>query len=629
MSVPGVSEVASVGGFVQEYQIDVDPDRCAIAIFGWKRWSTRFAAPMSMWAPAPSKSTRSSMSFAGSALSRTWITSGIRSSNLSAIRRCSCATWPTSRWGRQIAGVPWTTAAREAVGGVVVVRYGENPLAVIQRVKQKIEEISLGLPTRTLPDGTVSQVRIVPFYDRTDLIHETLDTLRSALSNEILVTIIVVIMMMVYLRSALLISALLPLAVLICFIAMKIFEVDANIVALSGIAIAIGTMVDMGIIIIENIFRHVDMAEPGQDRRQTILRATREVGGAVLTAVSTTIVSFLPVFTLVAAEGKLFRPLAFTKTFALAASLLLALVLLPLLAYTFLPSKEKRRKPGSVWHESLLYLGGALAFLVEWRLGLFCIVVGGINLASRRLPTRFHGWTHYLNRGLTALAVVVLLSEVWHPLGHEKGAVVNFAFVVVIIGGVLGSFRLFQHHYTRILSWCLGHKAFFLSIPLIIILLGGLAWRGYDWMFGWMPRLIDSSAPASYLSEKFPGLGREFMPPLEEGSYLYMPVTMPHASIGEVLDIMQRQDRALETIPEVEKAVGKLGRAESPLDPAPISMIETLINYRPEYLRDSRGRLLTFRFRPDQVDLFRAENGRPLARCRRQTLSCQGPFRAG
>ena len=146
----------------------------------------------------------------------------------------------------------------EAVGGVVVVRYGDNPLAAIKNVKQKIAEISPGLPKKTLPDGTVSQVTIVPFYDRTGLIHETLGTLNSALTEEILVTIIVILIMVMHLRSSLLISSLLPIAVLMTFIAMKLFGVDANIVALSGIAIAIGTMVDMGIVICENILKHLD-----------------------------------------------------------------------------------------------------------------------------------------------------------------------------------------------------------------------------------------------------------------------------------------------------------------------------------------------------------------------------------
>ena len=199
-------------------------------------------------------------------------------------------------------------AGTEAVGGVVVVRYGANPLAVIQRVKERVEEIEAGLPRKTLDDGTISQVRVVPFYDRTGLIQETLGTLNDALRDEILVTILVVLLMIAHLRSAGLISGLLPLSVLMCFIAMKQFGVDANVVALSGIAIAIGTMVDMGVVICESILGKIRPNDTAKERKDAIQAGASEVGSAVLTAVLTTVVSFLPVFTMEGAEGKLFRP---------------------------------------------------------------------------------------------------------------------------------------------------------------------------------------------------------------------------------------------------------------------------------------------------------------------------------
>jgi Cu(I)/Ag(I) efflux system membrane protein CusA/SilA len=612
MAVPGVSEVASVGGFVQEYQIEVDPDRM-------RYHDVRLEEVVNAVR-------RANVDVGARTIEVNKVEYVIRGlgfiKNLENIQDSMIKlAGDVPILVRQVADVTLGPASRrgaldkggvEAVGGVVVVRYGENPLAVIKNVKKKIEEITVGLPSRTLADGTVSQVRIVPFYDRTDLIHQTLGTLRTALSNEMLITIIVVIAMMVYLRSSLLISGLLPLAVLLCFIAMKVFGIDANIVALSGIAIAIGTMVDMGIIITENIYSHLETADPAEDRRTVILHAAQEVGGAVLTAVSTTIVSFLPVFTMVAAEGKLFRPLAFTKTFALLASLIVAIGLIPPLAYTFFGAGKERRQYGWIFHEGLIYLGGVLAFIYDWRLGLVLFLIGSYNLAARWLPPRFKNHFQLINSGLAALAVAVVLTGFWRPLGPAKGALKNFIFLVIVIVGVLGAFWLFRHFYDRVLRWCLDHKAAFLSIPLVILLLGALVWQGYDRLFGWMPRLVNESAPARYAARTFPGLGREFMPPLEEGSYLYMPVTMPHASIGEVLDILQRQDRALEAIPEVEEAVGKLGRAESPLDPAPISMIETVINYHPEFLLNDKGELRTFRFASDQVDLFRAENGRPV-----------------
>ena len=206
--------------------------------------------------------------------------------------------------------------------------------------KEKIAELEPGLPSKTLRDGTVSKVTIVPFYDRTQLINETIGTLEEALSLEILVTVIVVMLMLFNLKASILVSGSLPLAVLMTFIAMRYFGVDANIVALSGIAIAIGTMVDMGIVLVESIRHRMEAKrEPGSPIRDeslldTVYHASVEVASAILTAVATTVISFLPVFTMEAAEGKLFRPLAFTKTFALLATIVVAITIVPALAHT-------------------------------------------------------------------------------------------------------------------------------------------------------------------------------------------------------------------------------------------------------------------------------------------------------
>ena len=261
--VDGVSEVASVGGFVREYQIDVDPD--AMRAYGVNLREVFNAVRMSnvdVGARTIEISNAEYMirglGFIRSVADIEQTVVAVRDNvpvlidNIAAV-----GLGPALRRGALDKG------GAEAVGGVVVVRYGENPLAVIKRVKQKIEEIAPGLPRRTLDDGTVSQVTIVPFYDRTGLIYETLGTLSAALSEEILVTIIVVLVMLMHIRSSLLISGLLPLAVLLCFIAMKSFGVDANIVALSGIAIAIGTMVDMGVVLSENISRHLERRGAG------------------------------------------------------------------------------------------------------------------------------------------------------------------------------------------------------------------------------------------------------------------------------------------------------------------------------------------------------------------------------
>ncbi|HPB31806.1 MAG TPA: efflux RND transporter permease subunit, partial [Candidatus Sumerlaeota bacterium] len=332
-SVEGVAEVASVGGHVREYQVDIDPDAMRISgvtiadIAGAVRMSNREVGARTI------EINRVEYMIRGVG----FITS-IEDIENAVIRVAD----NVPLYVRNVARVTLGPAPRpgaldkegvEAAGGVVVVRYGANPLSTIREIQDKIAEIAPSLPVKTLPDGRISRVTIVPFYDRTGLIRETLETLNKALIEQIIMTIIVVIIMMMHLRSSILISGMLPLSVLMCFIFMKIFGVDANIVALSGIAIAIGMIVDMGIILCDNIMSRMKEAGTGENSKEVIFRATSEVGGAILTAIATTIVSFLPVFTMEGAEGKLFKPLAFTKTFALAASLFAALVILPPLAY--------------------------------------------------------------------------------------------------------------------------------------------------------------------------------------------------------------------------------------------------------------------------------------------------------
>ncbi len=626
MSVDGVSEVASVGGFVQEYQVDLDPDRMRAydvslnEIVAAVRGANRDVGAQTIEINRVEYLVRG-----------VGFITGLEDLENAVIKLRN----GVPIFVRQVARISLGPAARqgaldkggaETVGGVVAVRYGDNPLAVIERVKAKIREISHGMPRRTLPDGTVSQVSVIPFYDRTQLINETLDTLRTALSNEILITIIVILVAIFHLGGSLLIAGLLPLSVLMCFIGMKIFGVDANIVALSGIAIAIGTMVDMGIIVVENILRHLHSADPGEDRLSAVLKATKEVSGAVLTAVATTIVSFLPVFTLEGAEGKLFRPLAFSKTFAIFSSLVVALIFIPPLAQVLFSARLERRRYRWIIYEALIYLGGILAILVDWRVGLLVALVGGYNLIRPRIPEQAKGKARVAVNVLAAIGVAVVLARYWLPLGPEKGLLRNLAFVFLVMGGILGALRLFYRSYSRILKWCLDHKAIFLMLPLGILFLGGMIWQGYDAFFGWLPKGIGQSAPLAHVAQRFPGLGSEFMPPLDEGSYLFMPTTMPHASIGEVLDILQKQDVAIQSLPEVKTVVGKLGRAQSPLDPAPVSMIETLVTYTPKYLLNEKGKPLRFRFDPSEPGLFRNPKGTPLLAPDRMPYRVKGRF---
>jgi Cu(I)/Ag(I) efflux system membrane protein CusA/SilA len=558
--VDGVAEVASIGGYVKEYQVDVDPDALRTydialhEVFNAVRGSNLDVGARTI-----------------EINSVEYVIRGIGFiENLDDLRQ----TVITQRDNvpitlEQIAEIEFGPALRrgaldkagaEAVGGVVVTRFGENPLAVIKRVKQQIEVISAGLPKKTLADGTVSQVEIVPFYDRSGLIYETLGTLEDAVRQQILVTIIVVVLMVMHLRSAALISGVLPLAVLFAFIGMKLFGVDANVVALSGIAIAIGTIVDMGVVLVENILKHLDEAPREENRLEVVYRACTEVGGAVVTAVLTTVISFLPVFTMVAAEGKLFRPLAYTKTFALIGSIVVALTVIPPLAHWLLATK--RHKKAQKKEPNIGFVGKAFRVFL-------CLFV--------------------------AIITAVLLAADWQPLGPEK-TISNLLFVVLLIGGLLGGVYCFIKFYARMLAYLLRRKLVFLGLCGVFVLFGVTVWLGFGSLFGWMPRFVKHSKPYAVMAHAVPGLGKEFMPDLDEGSYLLMPTTMPHASIGEAMDVLSKQDMAINAIPEVESAVGKIGRVESPLDPAPISMIETIINYKSEYITDDDGRILTFEY---------------------------------
>ncbi len=583
MAVDGISEVASVGGFVKEYQIDVDPD--AMFVHGVTLADIYKAVQMSNIDVGARTIEVNKVEYVVRGLGFIENIEDIEQTVVKVDNNIPLKI-------RDVATVALGPAIRrgaldkegaEAVGGVAVVRFGENPLTAIDRLKEKIAEISPGLPEKVLTDGTVSKVSIIPFYDRTKLIHETLDTLNNALTDEILITIIVVLIMVMNFRSAFLISGLLPLAVLFSFIGMKVFGVDANVVALSGIAIAIGTIVDMGIVLTENIIKHLDASPSEKSRLEVIYEASAEVSGAILTAISTTIISFLPVFTMEAAEGKLFKPLAFTKTFALLSSVGIALIILPPLAHLLFTKKSPKLSVKKIAQFGLILLGGYVLLTSHWLVGIVLIIIGSIQLFKSALPTIIKGNEKLIVNGIAVLAISILLTQHWMPLGFESNFVSNYGFVFVGLGCILGFFFGVIHFYPKILRWCLDNKLAFLSIPTFIIVLGLTIWLGFNKTFGFLPKQVMKTKPMVALSHSFPGLGKEFMPYFDEGSFLYMPTTMPHASIGETMDVLQKLDKAMYNVPEVHSVVGKLGRAETPLDPAPVSMIESVINIIPEY----------------------------------------------
>lgn len=623
-SAEGVSEVASIGGFVKEYQVDLDP----VAM-------KAHDVSMMMVMEAIKNS---NLDIGANTVEMNLVEYYVRGlgyvKNLQDIEQAVVkVTNNIPLRIRDIAKVNIGPAPRghsgfldkggaEAVGGVVIARYGDNPLKTIRNVKDKIEEISPGLPSKTLDDGTVSKVTVIPFYDRTELINETLGTLNEAISLQILITIIVIMIMVFHLRASLMISALLPLAVLMCFIMMRYLNVDANIVALSGIAIAIGTMVDLGIILSENILRHNEEAPPEQDMLTTVYKATAEVSSAIITAVSTTIVSFLPVFTLQAAEGKLFGPLAYTKTFALLAALMITLLMMPAFAHWLFSVKAARKRYRMVLN-LLLTVAGIIA--LPWSLwaGVVLIILGINNVIgnfARQQKLPFASFNNWFNKNhsthttlIVAVAVSWLLAREWMPLGVDNSLFVNFIFIAVVITIILGGFRIFIVFYPKILSWCLDHKRTFLVIPVIIILLGLNIWMGFARIFGFIPKLTDktgwnirTTSVWSTLVHTFPGMEKEFMPALDEGSFLLMPTSMPHSGMEANTEYLRQLDIRVQAIPEVSMVVGKAGRVESALDPAPISMFENIILYKTEFINDENG--YPVRFRVDREGNFERDS---------------------
>jgi len=605
----GVSEVASIGGFVKEYQVNIDPS----ALRG-------FNVSFSEITNAIKESNRDigastlEINQAEYFLRGLGYIESIEDLEMAVVKTVD----NTPILIKDIANVQMGPAARrgaldksgaEAVGGAIIARYDANPLEVINNVKAKIEQLQIGLPSKTLSDGRISQLTVVPFYDRTQLIKETIGTLEEALKLEIIITIIVVLVMLSNLRASVMVSSLLPIAVLVAFVAMRYFGVDANIVALSGIAIAIGTMVDVGIILTENIEGKI---KGHQESRliENIFEGAKEVAPAIVTAVMTTIVSFIPVFALEGAEGKLFRPLAYTKTFALMAAILVALMIIPTLAFWFFGFKP-RHKWVKVSINITLLLVGMVALSIGQYLAAFILIVYALTGFARLWKPKWKPLLRSINMIVALFAVTFFLSEEWLPLGAEVSVFINFVFILLIIGATLGLFKLFIWAYPSLLNWCLENKLTFITIPCFIVLFGSTVWLGFDRVFGFIPGIfgkhLRSSKAYSALYHHLPGIGKEFMPSLDEGSFLLMPTSMAHAGIQQNREILRYLDMAVAAIPEVESVVGKLGRIESALDPAPISMYENLINYKSEYKTDEKGRRTKFRFQ--NGEFARDKNG--------------------
>jgi copper/silver efflux system protein len=457
-SVPGVAEVASVGGHVQQYQIDVDPNRLRA-----------YSIPLSTIVEAVQ---RSNANVGGNVVEQNGQWSIVRGigliNSVADVENIVIGgSGGTPIYVRNIAEVKMGDAFRvgvldrdgkEAVGGVVIARYGVNTLEVIKAVKEKLESLKSGLP---------QGVKIVPFYDRTELILRATGTLKRALIEELLLVTLAHIIFLFHFRSILIVTIPLPLAVLLSFLFMYYMGISSNLMSLAGIAIAIGVLVDAGIVVTENAFRYMEKNRVDPRDRPAVwhgvLESTKLVGRPIFFSMTIIILAFIPVFALTGREGKLFHPLAFTKTFAMAGATIIAVTLVPVLC---------------------------------------TILLGG----------KFHA--------------------------EEENLVM----------------RVLQRIYRPALSFALAHR-------VIIILIAASLFGG-----------------ALYLGSR---IGNEFMPPLDEGDVMYMPITDPAISVDEALRVMQMQDATLKSFPEVEWVVGKAGRADTSTDPAPVNMNETIVHLKP------------------------------------------------
>jgi Cu(I)/Ag(I) efflux system membrane protein CusA/SilA len=509
-SVPGVAEVASVGGYPIEYQIDVDPAK--LRAYGVTLGELYSAVARSNSAVGGRVVQKGGSEFLVRSVG--WIES-LRDVENIVLKRVG----GTPVYVANVATVQLGSAARraslekngnEAVGGVVLMRYDENPLEVTEAIKDKIAQLQPGLP-----EG----VRIVPFYDRTRLIESAINTVRETLMEETLVASLAIILVMRHVRSALIICVTLPMAMLASFILMRALHIPSNIMSLSGIAISIGVLVDAAIVMVDQgahtLHKRFGSARVSGDTRDLLTPALQIVGRPIFFSLMIMVISFLPVFALGGMEGRMFHPLAFTKTFALAAVSVLAITLVPAIIPPLIRGRVRGESENWLVRRVIEIYRPVLNFLLD------------------------HPWP------IVWMTGVILIVGLTPAIGGEGASWYAYR-AVVGLAMAAAALSVGRKHV-------LGRAALALSI----------------------------FAVAFFADRHMDRLGREFMPPLDEGTVLDMPVTIPRASITQVTDDLKARDALLRTFPEVELVVGKAGRAETPTDPAPPDMVETVVNLLP------------------------------------------------
>jgi Cu(I)/Ag(I) efflux system membrane protein CusA/SilA len=568
-AVRGVAEVAPAGGVVREYQIDVDPTRLE---------EQGVTLEMLMMAVQNAGRDVGAMS-----VEQTGVETMIR--GVGFIRSVADVENIIIRGDRlkgaglrlgDIADVQLGGQFRqglladgyqEHVGAVIGMRVQEDPKTVIGAVKQRL--LDLG------PTLKREQLSVVSFYDRSQLIRETTDTVTNTLLEAILTTIIVVVAFLLHVRASLAVAVSLPLGMLFTFLVMHLFGVSANIMSLAGIAIAIGVMVDFGIIMTENITQHlVDLQEKckregrpmptspfNAEITDTVVHAAQEVARPLLTSAATTVIGFLPIFALTDQAGRLFQPLALTKSLAISGAVLFGTLLVPVLCRLLLPPWHVR-KPLLI---ALTGVAGGLAF------GWFVRDGWSLPMEYGRWAITIPGWI------FAPLFAVLVGSAIWR-IGRER--LVNYEENPMSRGIHVA----YEWAYERIQR----HKVTF-TIAIVSMALGGYL-LGAGWQtLSWPLRKVFTVAGADFsqthldaaMTKWFPGVGSSFLPPLDEGSLLFMPSIPATGGLGETQRIMLAQNRLIESVPEVASVMGKMGRAETALDPAPIGMIETVVLLKP------------------------------------------------
>ena len=516
-SVDGVSEVASIGGFVKQYQVEVDPNRLLaydLSIKAVKNAIQRSNNDVGgkLLEMGETEFMVRGLGYIKSLQDLEDIAVGVDQNGTPILLKniADIHTGPELRRGV----LEWNGKG-EAVGGIVVMRYGENAYNVIKRVKQKLKELEKGLP-----EG----VEVKMGYDRSGLIERAVSTLKTKLVEEMIVVALICIIFLLHIRSAFVAILTLPVGILASLLMMYILGININIMSLGGIAIAIGVMVDASVVMVENAHKHIEK-NPGGRTGDIIIQSSKEVGPALFYSLLIITVSFLPVFTLEEQSGRLFKPLAYTKTFAMAASSVLAITIIPVLMTFFVKHRTIEIQPEQSRKKTW------------FRIGSIILAAPALVVCAGILKTEIPDWSL---TAAVAISVFISLCVIPQKIIPEGKNPVSKVLIRI---------------YMPLIKWVLKWRK--TTVLIAIVILGV------------------SVYPASKL-------GSEFMPPLNEGDLLYMPTTLPGVSVTKARELLQQTDKIIMKFPEVKHVLGKVGRAETPTDPAPLSMIETTIMLRPK-----------------------------------------------